>query len=265
MIRIVLLGCMLLLNADKAHAESYNHDLWDALLQENVVVLDGGKTTQVNYDGMLAKRSQLQTYLDSLATVSRKQFDSWDKDAQLAFLINVYNSWTVELILSKYPDLDSIKDLGSLFSSPWKKKIVSLFGEKHSLDDIEHDFIRGSDRYNDPRIHFAVNCASIGCPALRWESYSGEKLQEQLKEATALFLGDTSRNRLNGEVLEVSSIFKWYKEDFEKGWKGYETLTHFFADHAFALSLSTEQKADLVSGDIEIVYLKYDWKLNKVD
>lgn len=264
MIRILFLCCMLLVGMQKVCAANFDHGLWDQLLQENVLVLDGGKATQVNYDGMLAKRTQLETYLDSLAAVSHRQFDSWDKDSQLAFLINVYNSWTIELILTKYPDLESIKDLGSLFSSPWKKKIVLLFGEKYSLDDIEHGLIRGSGRYNDPRIHFAVNCASIGCPALRPESFQGKKLQQQLAEATTLFLEDSSRNRLHGDVLEVSAIFKWYKEDFEKGWKGYDSLPLFFATHATALNLSAEQKKHLINGNIKITYLKYDWKLNKV-
>ena len=91
-------------------------------------------------------------------------------------MINAYNAWTVEFILTKYPDLDSIKDLGSFFNSPWDKEFIPLLGKTVSLNDIEHGLIRGSDRYNDPRIHFAVNCASIGCPALREEAYTGDKL-----------------------------------------------------------------------------------------
>lgn len=264
MIRILVFSCILISLPQKLYADDFEHDLWGELLRENVRVLENGKITQVNYDGMLANREKLQAYLDSLAAVSRDRFDSWGKDSQLAFLINVYNSWTVELILSKYPDLESIKDLGSLFRSPWKKEIVLLFGKKHSLDEIEHGLIRGSGRYNDPRIHFAVNCASIGCPALRPEPYRGDKLQQQLAEATRFFLQDTSRNRQNEGLLEVSSIFKWYREDFEKGWQGYNSLGHFFAAHASALTLSDEQTTSLVNGDMKIKYLGYDWKLNRM-
>lgn len=262
--KLLVIGCMLLANTAGAQVEEFDHDVWDALLQENVRVIDGGRATQVDYDGMLEKRAELQMYLESLSAVARELFDSWDRDTQLAFLINVYNSWTVELILSRYPELQSIKDLGSLFRSPWKKEIVRLFGKKYSLDEIEHDLIRGSGRYNDPRIHFAVNCASVGCPALRPEAYRGEKLQQQLDSATALFLMDSTRNRLRGDTMELSSIFKWYREDFEKGWLGYDSLVRFLAGHGGDLGLTEEQGEKLIAGDITITYLRYDWKLNRV-
>lgn len=246
-------------------AAEFSHDNWNLLVREFVHPVNDGRATQVDYEGISQKRDQLQSYLESLSSVTRDDFDSWNNDTQLAFLINVYNSWTVELILTKYPDLDSIKDLGSFFSSPWKKKIVRLFGETHSLDDIEHDLIRGSGRYNDPRIHFAVNCASIGCPALRAEAFRGDILQQQLDNATTLFLKDSTRNRLAGDVLEISSIFKWYKEDFEKGWLGYNSLPQFLNSHAGDLGMSDKQKERLASGEIKIKYLSYDWKLNKIN
>lgn len=117
-----------------------------------------------------------------MSRVDQLEFDQWSTRQQLAFLINAYNAWTVELILEKWPDIDSIKDLGGIFSSPWRKEFISLLGEKRSLDNIEHDLIRGSGRYQDPRIHFAVNCASIGCPALRAEAYTGAKINQQLDQ-----------------------------------------------------------------------------------
>lgn len=247
---------------DTLQAESFDHGAWDRLLQEHIYVIDAGKSTQVDYAALKIKRSELKQYLASMAAVARKEFDSWEKDDQLAFLINAYNSWTIELILTKYPDLYSIKDLGSFFTSPWEKKIVELFGEKHSLDDIEHGFIRGSGRYNDPRIHFAVNCASIGCPALKPEAYRGDTLDSQLEEASIFFLQDKSRNRFYGGVLEVSSIFKWYKEDFQKGWLGIESLSMFFVRYFKEIGLTMEQKESLAQGKIKIEYLDYDWKLN---
>ena len=98
--------------------------------------------------------------------------------------------------------------------------------------------IRGSGRYNDPRVHFAVNCASIGCPALRSEAYQAERLDSQLDEATRLFLADRNRNRVVGQSLQVSSIFKWYREDFEKGWRGFYSLNDFFVFYYQALDVN---------------------------
>jgi hypothetical protein len=180
-------------------------------------------------------------------------------------LINAYNAWTVELILTQYPGLESIKDLGSLFKSPWGKKFIPLLGEKRSLDDIEHNLIRGSGRYNDPRIHFAVNCASIGCPALKNQAYREDILEKQLEEATALFLSDKSRNRLSDGELQISSIFKWYREDFERGWRGAATLPQFLALYKDSLGLGNAGTGKLAAGNFAIRFLDYDWKLNSTD
>jgi hypothetical protein len=263
MYRIILLFCTLLF-VQPVHAAGFDHGGWGKLLKAHVLVLENGEASQVDYAGLSAKREVLADYLNKMSAVSRKDFDSWSADEQLAFLLNAYNSWTVELILTKYPDLDSIKDLGSWFESPWKKNFIPLLGEKRSLDDIEHELIRGSGRYNDPRIHFAANCASIGCPALRAEPYLGAELQRQLAEATSLFLGDRSRNRLDGRLLKVSSLFKWYDEDFEKGWLSIESLEQFFADRQEDLGLTKEQAEQVLTGKIKIEFLDYDWKLNTI-
>lgn len=266
MYRFVLLFCTLFFvqSGQPVQAAGFDHSTWGKLLKAHVLVLENGKASQVDYAGLSAKREVLADYLNKLSAVSRKEFDSWSMDEQLAFLLNAYNSWTVELILTKYPGLDSIKDLGSWFESPWKKNFIPLLGEKRSLDDIEHGLIRGSGRYNDPRIHFAANCASIGCPALRAEPYLGTDLQRQLAEVTSLFLEDRSRNRLDGRVLKVSSIFKWYDEDFEKGWLALDSLEQFFADHREDLGLTKEQAEQVLAGKIKIEFLDYDWKLNSI-
>lgn len=263
MLRMICFLCTLLL-VPFVQATEFDHGDWDRMLKEHVRVVDDGRTTQVDYEQFASRRDNLKSYLGRLSSVSRQEFDAWSVDGQLAFLINAYNSWTLELILTRYPDLNSIKELGSLFQSPWKKSFIQLFGEQRSLDDIEHKLIRGSGRYDDPRIHFAVNCASIGCPALRGEAYLSTDLQRQLDEATALFLLDRSRNRLNGQQLEVSSIFKWYREDFEKGWRSVSSLEQFFADHAKELGLTEREAQQVLAGTIKIKFLDYDWKLNSI-
>jgi hypothetical protein len=245
-----------------AQAAAFDHSAWDTLLKEHVSPLRNGQATQVDYAGLAADRGRLKQYLAGLSGVTRAEFDHWDKPAQLAFLIDAYNAFTVELILTRYPDLASIKDLGSFLRSPWKKSFIALLGETRSLDDIEQGLIRGSGRYAEPRIHFAVNCASIGCPALRPEAYVGERLDAQLEDATRNFLADRTRNRLEANTLEVSSIFKWYRADFEKGWRGADSLAGFLLLYRQSLGLDDDAASRLKSGAIGIGFLDYDWRLN---
>ncbi|CAA0096169.1 Uncharacterised protein [Halioglobus japonicus] len=258
----ILLTLILALFSTGSYAELPNHQVWDGLLKKHVVEVDGGKATQVDYAGMARDRKELQAYLGQLSRVSMANFDLSSPNDQLAFLINAYNAWTVELILTEYPNIESIKELGSLFQSPWRKKFFVLLGESRSLDDIEHNLIRGSQRYEDPRIHFAVNCASIGCPALRNEAYDAAKLDEQLDDQQQLFLSDRTRNRLQGRSLQVSSIFKWYNEDFEKGWMGVDSLQQFFLQHSGSLGFTADDVSRFSAGKIDIEYLDYDWRLN---
>lgn len=258
MMRALLLSLSLVLFPLLAHA-GFDHGPWDGLLRQHVHGIANGTATQVDYAGMARERATLKRYLDALAAVPRVQFDSWRPADQLAFLINAYNAWTVELVLSRYPDLASIKDLGSLLQSPWKKRFIPLLGDTRSLDNIEHGLIRGSGRYAEPRIHFAVNCASIGCPALRAEAYAGDKLETQLADATRAFLADRSRNRLTGDRLQVSLIFKWYGEDFERA-RG--SLGGWLADQAAALGLTEAQTSKLTGNAMSIEFLDYDWHLN---
>ncbi|MHA2938734.1 DUF547 domain-containing protein [Vibrio sp. RC27] len=234
------------------------HEQWDSLLNKHIKEINNGASTAVDYKGFANDKAELNSYIDSLAAVSQEQYQAWNKDKQLAFLINSYNANTVSFILTKYPDLDSIKDLGNVFSSPWSKDVVSLLGEKRSLDDVEHGLIREAGVFDEPRIHFAVNCASIGCPALRNEAYNEQELSAQLEEQTHSFLSDSSRNYLDGNTLHLSSIFKWYGKDFadKSG-----SLQVFLADYAKDLGADS---AALNEQKYKIKYLDYDWGLNDV-
>jgi hypothetical protein len=254
---------MLFLLAAPASAVEFNHSQWDALVKKNVVLINQGHASQANYAGFKADRAKLDAYLASTSTVTRKTFDSWSSSEQLAFLINVYNARTVELILTRYPNLKSIKELGTLVQSPWQKPFFTLLGKQESLDGVEQTLIRGSHRYNDPRIHFAVNCASIGCPALRNEAYTSARLNAQLEEQAHRFLGDKTRNRYEGGVLKLSSIFKWYGGDFQ-GFRGSAKLEDFLASYAADLGLSAADAQKLRKGGIKLVFTDYDWKLNSV-
>jgi hypothetical protein len=262
---LTILSMLLAWNSQVSAAQSgFDHGAWQQLLQRHVRLIEGGNASQVDYAGMGADRVLLDSYLQSLSAVSEREFSAWPEAERLAFLINAYNAWTVELILTEYPNLESIKDLGSLFRSPWSRRFVPLFGNEVSLDYIEHDLIRGSQGYGEPRIHFAVNCASIGCPALRREAFSGARLEQQLEEATRLFLADRSRNRLDGNTLRVSEIFDWYEEDFEQGWRGVNSVGQFLVQYREALDLPDAVVEQLQRDDFRIRYLNYDWRLNSL-
>lgn len=250
----------LVANAAKTNAPPSNA-IWNTLLQQHVVVLDDGRASQVDYQGMRADEKQLKRYLATLSAVTQTRFDTWSNPDQKAFLINAYNAWTVDLILTGKPSLASIKDLGHFWQSPWQKAFIPLLGNTRTLDSIE-DQLR--QHYHDPRIHFAINCASIGCPALSNQAYAGSRLNTQLHNAAVHFLSDRSRNYVQHGALSVSSIFKWYHDDFAAGWQGINSLRQFLAHYSQALGLNSTQTARLINGKMTITYLDYDWRLNRV-
>jgi Protein of unknown function, DUF547 len=258
------IAALSLLLSAPVHGVSFEHSGWNDLVTKNVVMAPDGTSSAIDYAQLKRDDAALKRYVTSLSKISRQEFDSWPKPDQLAFLINAYNAWTASLILTRYPDLTSIRDLGTLTQSPWQKSFIPLLGETVSLDNIEHDLIRGSGRYNDPRIHFGVNCASIGCPALINQAYEGAKLDQQLEMATKGFLKDRSRNKANNRSLAVSQIFDWYGDDFKKGWRGAKTLNAFFALYANDLGLSAADLEALNKGEMEISFLEYDWRLNDI-
>ena len=242
----------------------FSHEIWNDLLTRFVNLSADGTASRVDYEGFAESRQKLAAYLNELASVSKVDFDRWSVAEQLAFLINAYNAWTVELILEHYPGIESIRDIGLLPGAAWRLRIVELFGWEISLDNLEHNMIRGWDRFHEPLIHFAVNCAAIGCPALSDRAYSGATLKDQLDRNARYFLKDRSRNYTIRGDLYVSPIFRWYREDFQNGWGGYESLSAFLAEHREALGLSEAQKAALMSGRIRIRFSRYDWSLNSL-
>jgi hypothetical protein len=247
-----------------ATAFDHSHAAWTVLLKKHVKVIEGGKASQMRYAGVAAERPALKAYLATLTAVTPASFEAFSKAQQMAFLINAYNAFTVELILTRYPKLESIKDLGSLLQSPWKGKNVPLLGTTVSLDNIEHDTLRAKGKYDDPRVHFAVNCASIGCPALREEAFVPERLDAQLDEQAQRFMADRSRNRYSAErdKLEVSKIFDWFAVDFKSGYRGVTSLPVFLARYANQLADAPAEREKIKAGSVDVGYLEYDWKLN---
>ena len=259
--RIFASGVILLFASTVEAAFDHSHAQWDALVKKHVVWLPGGHASQSDYRGFQADRAALKGYLDSLSAVPQAEYDAWNKAQKLAFLLNAYNAFTIDLILTEYPKIKSIKDLGSLLSSPWKKKFFSLLGKQRSLDDVEHGTIRAPGVFDDPRIHMAANCASVGCPALRNEAYTGDRLDAQLDDAVARFLSDRSRNRFNPQTgrLEASKIFDWYGKDFAAR---AGSVQKWLAKYADLIADDPKHRATVRDAGTKLDFLDYDWALN---
>jgi hypothetical protein len=222
--------------------EQVGHSLYRELLAKYV------KEGVVDYQGFKKEEAKLDQYLKVLENADTKELS---RNEQFAFYVNAYNAWTIKLILSGYPGVKSIKDLGSLFKNPWKKKICRIDGDIITLDDIEHKILR--PRFKDPRVHFAINCASKSCPPLISGPYEGSKLDEQLDNSVRAFLNNPERNYLEGNKLYVSKIFKWFSEDFNNDVVG------FFLRYAEG---ELKEKLTKDRGKIKVKYLHYDWSLN---
>lgn len=229
---------------------TFDHARYDGLLRRHV----RPDTGRVDYAGLKADEASLDTYL---ATLARADLKTLGRDAQMALLINAYNAATLKLIVEAYPGLESIRDL----DDPWGTRRWVVGGEALSLDDLEHRLLRPV--YRDPRIHFAVNCASIGCPPLAASAYTGPELEEQLRRATEQTLSDPVFARLEGGTLYLTSLLNWYGADFVD--PDYapraESLPAWIVEHGPA---ALGERVAAVA-DVKVRFVDYDWGLNDLD
>ncbi|MCX2744209.1 DUF547 domain-containing protein [Mangrovivirga sp. M17] len=221
-----------------------DHSAFSKLLNKYV-----DKEGMVDYKSMLTEKETLESYLNKLS--SNPPSKDWTREEQLAYWINAYNGFTLKLILDNYP-VKSIKDLHPTVKIPgvntvWHKKFFKINGVDFNLDAIEHSILRND--FKEPRIHFAINCASISCPPLRNEAFFPSILNKQLDEQARHFINDQERNKLTKDKIEISKIFKWFTGDFTK--KG--TLIDYL--NKFAETSIRE--------DADIEYMEYDWTLNE--
>ena len=214
--------------------EVFDHSKLNGLLQKHVS--DQGN---VNYEGFKIDITTLRNYLSSLGANTPK--DSWTKEDKLAYWINAYNALTIDLIL-RNPSIKSIKEI----DDPWDQKLWKLGIKYYDLNEIEHDILR---KMNEPRIHFAIVCASVSCPKLQNQAFTASDLETQLTNATKEFLSDSSKNKLSTNKLELSKIFKWFTKDFKQG----QSLIDFLNKYS---GIEISQKAS-------ISYKDYDWNLNE--
>lgn len=224
---------------------SFSHDLFNQVLKEHV---DKGK---VDYAKLKANPEKLETYLDMLAIAKPA---SMSYNSQLAFWINTYNAFIIKGVIDHYPtpSVRKVKLFGGFFS----RLKFHVAGGSYTLNQIEHDIIR--KEFVDPRVHFALVCASIGCPPIENTVYLPETIEDQLDAVTLKFVTNPEKVRLDREkrILYLSEIFKWYKEDFTEGYDG---VADFLTDY-----LPSEDTDFVLAKDVKIQYLDYDWSLNDI-
>ena len=244
-VSVVLLVSCGSLNPQKQGTQPISHSTFDELLKKYV-----DRNGNVNYAGLLMEKSKLDSYLKTLEVTPPNEAN-WSKNEQLAYWINAYNAFTIQLILKHYP-IKSIKDIGTkiqipFINTPWDVKFITINGKKYDLNNIEHGILRKN--YDEPRIHFAIVCASFSCPKLRAEAYTGDKLDMQLTEQAKEFLGDPARNQISKSEVKLSKIFSWFKGDFTKNGSLIDFLNRYS-------SVQISQKA-------RVSHLDYDWSLNE--
>ncbi len=223
------------------------NEAWTKLVKKHV-----NEEGLVDYKGFIKDKSQLQSYLDLLS--ANPPGDGWSREDKIAYWLNAYNAFTIKLIIDHYP-LESIKDIGPkhqiiFINTPWDKKFFKIGSKTMTLNRIEHRILRKI--YKEPRIHFALNCASMSCPKLRREAYEGSKLNEQLTDQAKQFMRDPKRNQPDPSKPKLSAIFSFYGKDM-RTWSGGKTLIEYINQYS----------AVKIKEDAEIEYLDYDWDLNE--
>lgn len=213
--------------------QTFNHSIFNNLLQKHV-----SQEGNVDYKGFKTDAKKLNDYINVLQ--SNHPTNSWAKKDKLAYWINAYNALTIDLIIRNYP-IKSIKDL----KNPWGQRLWKLGDTWYNLEDIEHEILR---KMNEPRIHFAIVCASYSCPKLQNEAFTAARMEDQLTKATKEFLSDKTKNELSKDDIKISKIFRWFKKDFE---------------HHGSLIDFLNQYSDInISAKARIDYSDYNWNLN---
>jgi len=228
-----------------AAAAPIDHGAYDRLLTKHV-----SAKGLVDYKGFKADEKEFNAYLALLSKTPPAA--TWTKPEQMAYWINAYNAFTIRLVLDHYP-VKSIKDIGSkikipFVTTPWAISFFSIGGKKMSLDNIEHGTLR--KQYNDPRIHFALVCASYSCPRLRNEAYTAAKLESQLDDQGRDFLNNPAKNKVGKDAAQLSKYFDWYKGDWTKNGQTVASWVNKY---------STTK----LDAGAKVSYLDYNWSLNE--
>jgi Protein of unknown function, DUF547 len=211
-----------------------DHSAFDALLRKYV-----NSSGKVNYKGIKSEQAKLDAYLTQLS--GNPVQDNWSRNEKMAYWINVYNAFTIKLILDNYP-LKSITNLEG--GKPWDKKWIKIGDKTYSLNQVENDILR--PQFKEPAIHFAVNCAAKSCPPLLNQAWTADNLKTNFKKQASAFINNTSYNQISANKAKVSKIFDWYKVDFGN-----------LIDYLNIYATTQLQKGAAIE------YMEYDWSLNE--
>ncbi len=225
---------LLLLLSASSYAQNFDYKSYDKFLSTYV-----SEKGNVNYNKIKTNKSELDAIIKQFEKTQPN--DQWSRDEKIAYFINSYNIYTLKIVTDNYP-LKSIKDIPSV----WDKKFIPSGKEKISLGDIEHKILR---KMNEPRIHFAINCASFSCPNLLNEAYLPKTLDNQLEVAAKAFVNDKTKNTITASEIKISEIFNWFGEDF----KTKKTSVIEFINNYSMVKIDKKAK---------IKYLDYNWSLN---
>ena len=234
MTKISTFICMLSFVAIQAQTS-----IFDSLLQKNV-----DKTGRVDYQSLKNNETLLDNYLAYIQ--NNEPTKDWSSNKKKAFWINTYNAYTIKIILNNYP-LKSIRDIKIDGKTAWKIPFVKVGQKRYTLDQIEHKILR--KKFNDPRIHVGINCASVSCPRLWNFAFTEDNIASSLDNLMKEFINDTTRNKISKKNVALSEIFNWFSKDFIKN----GTIISYLNTYA---AIKISEKAS-------IKYLTYDWSLNK--
>ena len=227
-----------------SNSRPVSHAIWNELVSKYVT--EEGK---VDYKGFVKDSVRLNEYLSILSSAHPND-SNWNRNERLAYWLNAYNAFTVQIVVRNYPQ-KSIKDIKKgipFVNTVWDIKFIKIENETYDLNNIEHGIVR--PRFEEPRVHFALNCASVSCPRLRSEAYTAEKLEAQLTDQTKYFLSNPAKNKIASDYTELSKIFSWFKGDFTKnGMKLRDFINQY-----------SEVK---INPKTDIDHLDYDWNLNE--
>ena len=234
----------------------HTHSSWDKLLKKYVTAKSDYNRFQ--YKKLKANKNDLKSlnqYLKSLSSVSMKEYQTFSKQQKLAFLINAYNAYTIDVIFTRYP-VKSIRDIGFLSMGPWRRENIKLLSKEMSLHQIEKDYL--IDKFNAPRIHFAINCASVGCPSIQPFAFNHKELEKQFEVSAKDFVLNKSKNYYDSkeDKLKISKIFEWYAYDFDEK---YGSVKKYLAP----ILAKNNKKLEKRILNAKIEYLDYDWALNE--
>ncbi len=218
----------------KPETVAFDHTPWDIMLSK--YVSNDGK---INYKAFKQNRTTFRAYLKALEKNTPKE--SWSKQDKLAYWMNVYNAFTIKLIIDNYP-VKSIKDI----KEPWDLRFFKLKDKWYTLNDVEHKILR---KMNDPRIHFGINCASYSCPPLLNKAFTAKNVDQELDRLAVRFINDPKRNAITENNIAISKIFLWFAKDFKK--QG--SLISFLNKYSKIKIKSNAKKS----------YKKYNWTLNE--